>query len=487
MTRPSPRRIRSRGTTLPALPEPKADIYVTTQNGAYNGTRIASNISVAGGTNTFNWTGTDERGVPMPNGTYYVYVVQRTTVGVGVGYASGPLRLEKPVPPTPSYYVPLNPARLLDTRTGEGGNLSPLGNGVFTELDVTGVGGVPETGVTAVVMNVTVTGPTASGFITAWPSGEPKPFVSNLNFVPGQEVPNLVTVKIGANGRVNLFNSAGDSNVIADVVGYYTPNAPPSGGRFTAVTPARLLDTRDGTGGFVGALSQLQSIDLKVTGVGGVPASGVTGVALNVTVDQPTGTGYLTVWPTGEPRPNASTHNFVPGLTVANMVLGKVGAGGKVSIYNSAGNTHVVADVIGYFSSSGGAFVPVTPQRLVDTREGIGGAGHDGQRGHAHDAGRQRQSGAGRRQGGHRQRHVGQQLGAIVHHRVADGCSTAVGVDAEPASWLRCSEPGVPAGGQRWRARRVQRARIDRPRRRRVRLRDVRSLEPDQPVGVTTS
>ena len=87
------------------------------------------------------------------------------------------------MPPTPSYYVPLNPARLLDTREGIGGNISAIGNGVFTELDVTGVGGVPETGVTAVVMNVTVTGPTSSGFITAWPSGEAKPFVSNLNFV----------------------------------------------------------------------------------------------------------------------------------------------------------------------------------------------------------------------------------------------------------------------------------------------------------------
>ena len=108
----------------------------------------------------------------MPNGTYWVYVVMHNTAGVGTGYSSGPVRIEKPVPATPSYYVPLNPARLLDTRTGEGGNVFPLGTGAFTELDVTGVGGVPEFGATAVVMNVTVTGPTSSGFITAWPSGD---------------------------------------------------------------------------------------------------------------------------------------------------------------------------------------------------------------------------------------------------------------------------------------------------------------------------
>jgi len=270
--------------------------------------------------------------------------------------------------------VPLTPARLLDTRTGEGGNIFPLSTGAFTELPVTGVGGVPTADVTAVVMNVTVTGTTSSGYLTAWPSGEPQPVVSNLNFVPGQTVPNLVTVKVGANGKVNLFNSSGSTNVIADIAGYYTSTPPPTGGRFTALTPSRLLDTRDGTGtgGVIAPIAFNSSIDLPVTGVGGVPSSGVNAVALNVTVDQPTAAGFLTVWPKGEARPTASTHNFVPGLTVANLVLAKVGADGAISIYNSAGATHVVADVIGYFSSTGGAFVPVAPQRLIDSRFGTG-------------------------------------------------------------------------------------------------------------------
>ena len=82
--------------------------------------------------------------------------------------------------------------------------------------------GCPPTGATGVVLNVTVADPTAAGYITAWPSGEGQPEVSNLNYIPGQNVPNLVTVKVGANGRVNMFNSQGNTNVIADVVGYYT-------------------------------------------------------------------------------------------------------------------------------------------------------------------------------------------------------------------------------------------------------------------------
>ena len=353
-----------------------ADIFVTTTRGAYNGTQIARGIPVTGGINTFTWNGTNINGARMSNATYWVYVVMNgISSGSGVGYSTGPVRLEVPVAPTPSYYVPLTPSRLLDTRTGEGGNISPLSQGVFTELDVTGVAGVPETDVTAVVMNVTVTSPTEGGWITAWPSGEPQPDVSNLNFAPGQTVPNLVTVKTGANGRVNLFNSTGRSHVIADIAGYYTNVPPQSGGLFTALTPSRLLDTRDGTGtgGSRNPVGPASAINVNVLGLGGVPTSGVSGVALNVTVDQPTSTGFLTVWPAGENRPNASTHNFTPGVTGANLVLAKVGAGGQVSIFNSDGTTHVIADVIGYFSNSGGAFVPVAPKRIIDTRSGVGG------------------------------------------------------------------------------------------------------------------
>ena len=352
-----------------------AEIWVTTNRGAFDGTRIARDLNVAPGVNTFRWNGTSDTGATLPNGTYWVYIVMRNGSNVGSAVSSGPVRIEKPQAPTASYFVPLTPARLLDTRTGTGGNITPLGQQVFTELDVTGVGGVPETGVSAVVMNVTVDGATAPSFLTAWPSGEARPGVSNLNYVAGQTVPNLVTVKVGANGRVNLFNATGWVNVIADVVGYYTTTPPTSGGRFTSLTPTRLLDTRtgEGRGGAVGPVVAGQAIDVQVTGTGGVPASGVTGVALNVTVDQPTGSGYITSWPTGEARPTASTHNFTAGVTVANLVLAKVGAGGKVSLFNSAGATHLVADVVGYFSASGGAFVPVSPQRLVDSRDGTGG------------------------------------------------------------------------------------------------------------------
>ena len=350
-----------------------ADIYVTTDQAAFTGTQVARGVAVGNGVNTFTWNGTDLAGNQMPNGTYWVWMTMRNGNGVGSAMSSGPVRLERPVGATPSYFVPLTPARVFDTRDGTGGNATKLGDGVFTEVDVTGVGGVPATGATAVVMNVTVDEPSAAGFLSVWPSGEPRPLVSSLNFVPGQTVPNLVAVKVGANGKVNIFNSVGASSVLADVVGYYTAT-PTNSGRFTAITPGRVLDTRDGTGtsGRRVPVTAGQSIDVKVTGIVGVPTTGVSAVAVNVTVDSPTSTGFLTVWPTGVGRPLASSHNFTPGLTRANLVLAKVGAGGQISIFNSAGTSHVVADVVGYFSSQGGLFVPVTPQRLVDSRDGTG-------------------------------------------------------------------------------------------------------------------
>ena len=356
-----------------------ADIFVSTQRGSFDGTQIANDVQVGSGPTTFDWNGRDINGNLLPDGSYWVLVrIQRNGL-VGSAHASGPVRLERPVPSTPGYFVPLTPSRVLDTRTGIGGNVVPLGPGWTTQVQIAGSGGVPPTGATGVVLNVTAVDPAGGGYVTAWPSGEARPATSNLNFTPATTVPNLVTVKLGANGRVNLYNESGNTHLLADVVGYLTPNQPSSGGRYNAVNPGRVLDTRPENGG-AGALAPNSSMSLHVTGVAGVPPSGVSAVALNVTVAQATAPGgYLTVWPTGEARPTASTHNFAPGVApVANLVLAKVGAGGNIDIYNFSGSTHVLADVIGYFSSSssgggGGRLVPISPSRVLDTRNGTGG------------------------------------------------------------------------------------------------------------------
>jgi hypothetical protein len=250
----------------------------------------------------------------------------------------------------------INPQRLLDTRSGtatadgafQGGGA--LGAGGVLSLPVTGRPGVPASGVRAVVLNVTVTNPTAGGYLTVWPAGDGRPNASNLNFTAGVTIPNLVIVKVGAGGAVNLFNEAGRTDLIADVVGYFD-----TGAGYEPLSPARLLDTRpdgttiDGNAAGVGAIGPGDEGHLVVTGRGGVPGSGVGTVVLNVTAVAPTAAGYLSVWPTGDDLPNASNLNFVAAQTIPNLVVAKVGDLGRIGIFNSLGDTHVIVDVVGWF------------------------------------------------------------------------------------------------------------------------------------------
>lgn len=280
--------------------------------------------------------------------------------------------------PTPSgLYHPLTPVRILDTRNGTGGFAAPVGANASIALGVVGVGGVPATGVSAVVLNVTVTSPSSAGHLTVFPSGTVRPLASNLNFGPGQAVPNLVMAKVGTDGKVAFYNSVGLTPVIADVVGWYGAAGAPVGSRFNALSPTRILDTRDGTGGFSTPVGSASSIAVGVTGVGGVPGIGVSAVVLNVTATQPSVGGFLTVFPSGSARPLTSNLNVVAGQTVPNLVVAKIGTDGKVGIYNSAGSTHVIFDVVGWFGSDGAAsglaFNPLPPARILDSRNGTGG------------------------------------------------------------------------------------------------------------------
>ena len=251
----------------------------------------------------------------------------------------------RPFAPAPAYaaatgFVGLTPARLLDTRDGTGAPAAAVGPTGVIDLQVTGRGGVPVAGVAAIVLNVTVVSPSANSYVTVWPSGQPRPVASNLNFVPGQTVPNLVITKVGAGGRVSLFNNAGTVHLVADVSGYYT-----DGSQLVPTVPARLLDTRNGTGGITGPTSGVVSV--PVLGQAGVPGN-ATSVVLNVTVTEPSSDGYLTVWPAGSSQPTASNLNFIANQTVPNLVIAKIGTEGKISYYASVGRVQVIIDVLGY-------------------------------------------------------------------------------------------------------------------------------------------
>ena len=236
-------------------------------------------------------------------------------------------------------FVPLPPARIIDTRT-----MNPLGPGGTADVQAAGQGGVPGTGVSAVVVNITATQPTAGSYLTVFPTGTARPLASNLNFGPGQTVPNLVVVKLGSGGKFSVYNAQGFTHVIADVVGWYSDAGSANGQRYNALSPARILDTRSS-----GPVGPNSSIDVQATGQGGAPSTGVSAVVINLTATDPTAGSYLTAYPTGGPVPMASNLNFGPGQTVPNLVEVKLGTGGRFSVYNAQGNTHVIADVVGWY------------------------------------------------------------------------------------------------------------------------------------------
>jgi hypothetical protein len=293
------------------------------------------------------------------------------------GTAAAELTFEQVPQVGPGGFVALTPTRVLDTRYGTGGTAGPVGAGQTVSLPVLGWGGVPDSGVAAVVLNVTVTQPTRSGYLTVYPDGAARPLASNLNFSAGETVPNLVIAPVGPDGQVDFYNgSAGTVQIVADVSGWFASGSPGAGG-LAPLTPTRILDTRYGTGVPAGPVGAARTISLSVLGQGGVPPSGVAAVVLNVTVTQPHGGGYLTVYPDQSARPVASNLNFSAGETVPNLVIAPVGPDGRVDFYNGSGGTaHIVADVSGWFAPSppaAGGLAPLTPARVLDTRYGTGG------------------------------------------------------------------------------------------------------------------
>ena len=315
----------------------------------------------------------------QPAGLYSAGAGYDLTTGLGTpqNARTAIAALCKAVPSTQGgTFTPVGPARVLDTRARIGvTTTTPVKANGKVVLTVAGAGGVPATGATAVVLNVTATAETTGGHLIAYPDGGARPDSSNLNWTPGRNVPNLVTVPVGADGKVDLYNaSSGTVHFVADLFGYYS--ADPSGATYEPVGPARVLDTRAKIG--VTTTTPVKAngtVALTVAGAGGVPATGATAVVLNVTATAEESSGHLIAYPGGTTRPDSSNLNWIAGRSVPNLVIVPVGADGTVDLYNAgSGTTHLVADVFGYFTAdpSGALFHPAGPVRLLDTRTGTG-------------------------------------------------------------------------------------------------------------------
>ena len=144
---------------------------------------------------------------------------------------------------------------------------------------------------------------------------------------------------------MSFFNAAGNTHVVADVVGYYAAN----GSRFHVLdTPARLLDDRIAVG-LSGPWGPAQSRSLPVAGVGPIPGS-ATALTLNTAVTNATAPSFITLYPDATPLPTTSNLNFAAGETTANLTITKIAPTGAIAIYNTDGNVDIVADAAGYFA-----------------------------------------------------------------------------------------------------------------------------------------
>jgi Fibronectin type III domain len=255
--------------------------------------------------------------------------------------------------PSAGLYHPLSPSRLMDTRIGTGGNeLTPGG---VIELPVTGQGPVPDSGVSAVVLNATVTEPTTSGFITVYPTGAARPSTSSVNFVAKQTVANRVIVPVGTNGEVSFYNPLGDTQLVVDVTGWYTDGTDSSAGGsyFVPVTPHRLIDTRIGTGAPTAQVGPGGVLPVQVAGQDGVPAANAqtppTAAVLTVTMVNESASTFATVYPSLSEQPSTSDLNAVAHEVVPNLALPGLGVDGAVDVANALGSTDLVVDLSGYF------------------------------------------------------------------------------------------------------------------------------------------
>ena len=200
-------------------------------------------------------------------------------------------------------------------------------------------------GATAVAVNVTVTQPSASGFVNVFPGNLASASTSSLNFVPGVSVPNLVIVQLSPSGTIKLFNSAGFTHVIVDVVGWYDTNRATETGLFSVLVPARVLDTRA-----TSPTRPRRGQGVHIAGTGGVPPSGASAVIMNVTVTDPTADGFVTVFPGGGPVPPELESQLRGGPDRAQSRDGGPRSGSSVSAFNLRGSTHVIYDVSGWFT-----------------------------------------------------------------------------------------------------------------------------------------
>lgn len=346
----------------------------TGQGVAAGATAVVLNVTVSGSTAAGKIT-VYPAGVSKPSAEHLNFasaatVSNQVVVPLGTGGNAGQIVLHNSAtstaqlvvhvvgyykPDTGTYFTATN-KRALQTSTAPA---TPL---AAAETRIVQIGGTttPALGIpgaaTAVVLNVTATSATASGYLTVFPKGGIKPGVKSVNFTSGKITTNLVTVAVGTGlvngGGISIYNSAGSTNVTVDVVGYYSSVA--TGSRFFPLNPVRTANTADGTGGVTAAkIATGTSQSFRVASRSNVPVSGVKSVVYNLTMSGQTATATMQTYPQGGVRLYNSLTGYAstPVSLCGISLLGYTSpALGGLSVYNFGGSANAAVDLAGYFS-----------------------------------------------------------------------------------------------------------------------------------------
>ncbi|WP_042390202.1 right-handed parallel beta-helix repeat-containing protein [Streptacidiphilus melanogenes] len=263
------------------------------------------------------------------------------------------------------------PARILATWNGLGAPKAPMPSRHALRLKVDGVGGIPSSGVTEVVMNLTATSATSGGSLTAYQDGTALPGTTSLTVTPGRTTQSLVTVPVSPSGYVDLYTSAVGAQLSADVQGFFTST---SNGQPFQSQSEHVLDTSTGLNTTKSPLAAGHSVTLNAWRQMAMPV-GLAGIVLDVTASGASAAGSVTVHAGSTSTPYEATLHVVPGQTVSNLVVVPIDNEGDILVTNSGGGSlQVSADVEGYYGEAPAptTLFPLTPSRMLDTRYAIG-------------------------------------------------------------------------------------------------------------------
>jgi uncharacterized repeat protein (TIGR01451 family) len=279
-------------------------------------------------------------------------------------------------------FVPVTPCRLVDTRKPA----APFGGPAMAGADsrsflVPGsASGIPFTAL-AYSLNVAVVPTGPLGFVTLWPTGQPRPVASTLNSLDGRVKSNAAIVPAGTGGSVSVFASNA-THVILDINGYFLPATDPIALAFYPVAPCRIADTRHAAaplGGPFLAGGQTRSFPILSAAPCGIPATAQT-YSLNFAAVPKGPLGYITAWATGRSQPTVASLNAPTGVVTANAAIVPAGTGGAIDVFASNA-TDLVIDINGYFAPPDGgglSLYNIVPCRVLDTRQPSGAAAFTG-------------------------------------------------------------------------------------------------------------